>query len=224
MGVKEKPSEHIVEMKAFQILCLTLTSCSAAPQLLTTAADATAADDFFAPPVYAYNYGVNDDETGTQFSQNEQRDGAVTTGSYTVALPDGRIKTVKYTDNGDGVTYDVSYDGVAVAATPAAPEAVAATPIISHPTIVSHSPVISHTTPVISHPTPVISHATPLVSHASPVISHSVSHPVISHSSPVISHSTPIISHATPVVSHAGHVVSHASPIVSHTAPILSHA
>merc|ERR1712201_39903 len=186
---EEKPSEHIVEMKVFQILCLTITSCSAAPQLLTTAAAATAADDFFAPPVYAYNYGVNDDETGTQFSQNEQRDGAVTTGSYTVALPDGRVKTVKYTDNGDGITYDVSYDGVAVAATP----------VISHPTIVSHSPVISHTTPVISHPTQVISHATPVVSHTSPVISHSVSHPVISHSSPVISHTRPIISHARPV-------------------------
>merc|ERR1712201_25658 len=98
---EEKPSEHIVEMKVFQILCLTIASCSAAPQLLTTAAAATAADDFFAPPIYAYNYGVNDDETGPQFSQNEQRDGAVTTGSYTVA-PDGRVKTVKYTDNGDG--------------------------------------------------------------------------------------------------------------------------
>merc|ERR1712025_584286 len=136
MGVKENLSKHIVEMKVFQILCLTIASCSAAPQLFTTAAAATAADDFFAPPVYAYNYGVNDDETGTQFSQNEQRDSAVTTGSYTVALPDGRVKTVKYTDNGDGITYDVSYDGVAVAAAPAAPVAVAATPIISRPTIV----------------------------------------------------------------------------------------
>merc|ERR1712025_1180447 len=149
MGVKEKLCKHIVEMKVFQILCLTITSCSAAPQLITTDAAATAADDFFAPPIYAYNYGVNDDETGTQFSQNEQRDGAVTTGSYTVALPDGRVKTVKYTDNGDGITYDVSYDGVAVAAAPAAPVAVATTPIISRPTIVSHSPVISHATPVI---------------------------------------------------------------------------
>merc|ERR1712201_69458 len=169
---EEKPSKHKVEMKVFQILCLTITSCSAAPQLLTTAAAATAADDFFAPPVYAYNYGVNDDETGTQFSQNEQRDGAVTTGSYTVALPDGRVKTVTYTDNGDGITYDVSYDGVAVAATPAAPVAVAATPIISHPTIVSHSPVISHTTPVISHARPVVSHAGHVVSHTSPIVSH----------------------------------------------------
>merc|ERR1712201_6640 len=172
---EEKPSEHIVEMKVFQILCLTIASCSAAPQLLTTAAAATAADDFFAPPVYAYNYGVNDDETGTQFSQNEQRDGAVTTGSYSVALPDGRVKTVKYTDNGDGVTYDVSYDGVTVAA---APVAVASTPIVSRPAIVSHSPVISHATPVISHPSQVISHATPVISHSSPVISHSISHPV----------------------------------------------
>merc|ERR1712025_1304556 len=175
---KEKLCKHIAEMKVFQILCLTIASCSAAPQLITTAAAATAADDFFAPPIYAYNYGVNDDETGTQLSQNEQRDGAVTTGSYTVALPDGRVKTVKYTGNGDGVTYNVSYDGVAVAATPAAPVAVAATPVISHPTIVSHSPVISHTTPVISHPTQVISHATPVISHASPVISHST--PIVS--------------------------------------------
>merc|ERR1712106_945162 len=90
-----------------------------------------AAEDLSEPPVYAYNYGVADDYSGAAFSQSEQRDGYATSGSYTVNLPDGRIQTVNYVDNGDGVTQDVSYSG-----TPSygpAPLAVAhAAPVLTH--------------------------------------------------------------------------------------------
>merc|ERR1711862_447261 len=54
------------------------------------------------PAVYAYNYGVNDDYSGARFNQEEKRDGYSTSGSYRVALPDGRTQIVA----------DVSYEGV----------------------------------------------------------------------------------------------------------------
>merc|ERR1711962_1195096 len=48
------------------------------------------------PAVYAYNYAVADDYSGTNFQAGENRDGYATTGSYSVALPDGRQQTVNY--------------------------------------------------------------------------------------------------------------------------------
>ena len=66
------------------------------------------------PPVYAYQYGVNDGYSGAAFSQSENRDNAATSGSYSVNLPDGRVQTVTYTVNGDyGYVADVKYEGVA---------------------------------------------------------------------------------------------------------------
>lgn len=65
-------------------------------------------------PAYAYQYGVKDDYSGSNFAQNENRDGYATSGSYTVALPDGRLQTVTYTVNGDsGYVADVQYTGTA---------------------------------------------------------------------------------------------------------------
>ena len=125
------------------------------------AAPAYAAADLSEPPVYAYQYGVNDDYSGANFQQSENRDGYVTSGSYTVALPDGRIQTVKYTDNGDGVIQDVSYEGV-----PQYGPAVVKTAVVAHP--VAHA--IAHPA-LVAHP---IAHA---VAH--PVaVAHAVAHPV----------------------------------------------
>merc|ERR1712106_714752 len=128
-----------------------------------------AAEDLSEPPVYAYNYGVADDYSGAAFSQSEQRDGYATSGSYTVNLPDGRIQTVNYVDNGDGVTQDVSYSG-----TPSygpAPLAVAhtvhAAPILSHAV---HAPVLSHAV----HASPFLARGGVAVAHAAPVLSHAV--------------------------------------------------
>merc|ERR1712021_47413 len=57
------------------------------------------------PKPYAFQYGV--------------ADGKAVTGSYQVALPDGRIQTVTYTaDHYNGFVADVSYEG-----TPVYPEA-----------------------------------------------------------------------------------------------------
>merc|ERR1711934_882462 len=68
-----------------------------------------------APPVYGFEYGVADDYSKATFSANEARDGYKTTGSYRVALPDGRTQIVNYhvDDAAGGYVADVTYEGVA---------------------------------------------------------------------------------------------------------------
>merc|ERR1712173_253222 len=65
---------------------------------------------------YTYNYAVADDYSKSSFNAEEQSDGASNVaGSYSVALPDGRIQHVKYSSNGyDGYVADVTYEGTAV--------------------------------------------------------------------------------------------------------------
>merc|ERR1712106_428924 len=65
---------------------------------------------------YTYQYGVADDYSNANFNAAETADGnGVVTGSYSVALPDGRTQTVKYTsDNYNGYVADVTYEGVPV--------------------------------------------------------------------------------------------------------------
>merc|ERR1711956_143619 len=71
------------------------------------------------PKPYSFQYGVADTYSGAQFNAQETADGKVVTGSYQVALPDGRIQTVTYTaDHYNGYVADVSYEG-----TPVYPEA-----------------------------------------------------------------------------------------------------
>merc|ERR1711970_768419 len=123
-----------------------------AASLLTLAGGApagplVAAPDLYEPPVYAYQYGVNDDYSGANFQQSENRDGYITSGSYTVALPDGRVQTVKYTDNGDGVIQDVTYEGVPQYGPAVVKTAVVAHPVahtIAHPAVVAHPGAVAH--------------------------------------------------------------------------------
>merc|ERR1712025_9011 len=62
---------------------------------------------------FSYNYAVNDDYSGSAFTASESDDGlGARSGSYSVALPDGRTQTVTYTtDDVNGYVADVSYDG-----------------------------------------------------------------------------------------------------------------
>ncbi|XP_045583975.2 adhesive plaque matrix protein [Procambarus clarkii] len=64
-------------------------------------------------PKYAFNYGVSDEYSGTNFGHSEVRDGYKTEGSYSVDLPDGRKQIVNYVDNGDGLEAQVTYEGEA---------------------------------------------------------------------------------------------------------------
>merc|ERR1712209_321695 len=72
-----------------------------------------AAPAYHAPVKAGY---VADDYSKASFNAEEQSDGASNVaGSYSVALPDGRIQHVKYSSNGyDGYVADVTYGGTAV--------------------------------------------------------------------------------------------------------------
>merc|ERR1712021_128208 len=82
------------------------------------------------PPAYNYGYAVADDYSGVNFGATETRDGYATSGSYNVALPDGRIQTVTYRvdDAYGGYIADVTYSGEAQYA-PVAPYKPAPAPI-----------------------------------------------------------------------------------------------
>merc|ERR1712055_229861 len=71
---------------------------------------------------YTYQYNVADDYSGSNFQATESDDGTgVRDGSYSVALPDGRVQHVAYHANDlDGSVAQVPYDGTA-----AYPQAVA---------------------------------------------------------------------------------------------------
>ena len=63
-------------------------------------------------PQYSFGYSINDANTGDSKTRQESRDGDVVTGSYSVADPDGRIRTVTYTaDSVHGFRAKVTYDG-----------------------------------------------------------------------------------------------------------------
>merc|ERR1719278_2280096 len=68
------------------------------------------------PRPYQYQYGVADSYSGSQFQETQAGDASgVVTGSYSVALPDGRVQTVRYTaDHYGGYVAEVSYEGTAV--------------------------------------------------------------------------------------------------------------
>merc|ERR1712025_1038306 len=216
---------HLLFPPQVLVIASLVAAASAAPQYAAAPVVVKATGDLAEPPVYAYNYGVNDDYSGAQFSQNEQRDGYATSGSYTVALPDGRVQTVKYADNGDGVTQEVTYEGVAGNYGPApvkvvahAPVTVAHAPVVHHavahaPLVhsVAHAPIISHAPftiapPTIAHPAlahPALSH--PALAHpafAHPAISHpALAHPTFAH--PALAHPL-TLAHPSVAVSHLG--------------------
>nr|XP_040581041.1 cuticle protein 19.8-like [Lepeophtheirus salmonis] len=53
------------------------------------------------PDNYAYSYAVLDEETSLDIAADELAENGAVSGSYKVVLPDGRIKTVTYTVEGD---------------------------------------------------------------------------------------------------------------------------
>ncbi|KAF2367120.1 Insect cuticle protein [Trinorchestia longiramus] len=62
---------------------------------------------------FAYKFGVQDGDSGNQFAHESQSDGEITTGMYTVQLPDGRLQIVKYSADADtGYQVNVEYQGV----------------------------------------------------------------------------------------------------------------
>nr|CAH7728773.1 unnamed protein product [Callosobruchus chinensis] len=71
--------------------------------------------DYHDYPRYKFGYGVHDPHTGDQHSHHETRDGDVVKGYYTVAEPDGTLRTVYYTaDDHHGFRAVVKKSGIAV--------------------------------------------------------------------------------------------------------------
>merc|ERR1739848_32281 len=105
------------QLKSKQLLNNTMKVFIAISALIATALAAPAgppAPYHPAPaPYHAFAYAVADDYSGSTFGASEPRDGYATSGSYNVALPDGRIQTVTYhvDDAYGGYVADVSYSG-----------------------------------------------------------------------------------------------------------------
>ncbi|XP_050307184.1 cuticle protein 19 [Anthonomus grandis grandis] len=85
--------------------------------------------DYYSHPKYEYNYGVQDPHTGDHKTQHEERDGDVVKGSYTVAEPDGTLRTVHYTaDDHNGFNAVVEKSGHPVHPAPAVHKTIVAAP------------------------------------------------------------------------------------------------
>ena len=115
--------EPIVQLKSLQHFLILIPLF----QLISTLALVAVASAQYAPaPVvkvvkeipqpYAYEYGVADDYSKANFRKTETQDAAGNVGgSFTIALPDGRIQTTTYTaDHTNGFVAEVTYSGEAV--------------------------------------------------------------------------------------------------------------
>merc|ERR1712127_422744 len=79
-------------------------------------APASYKEEKLSPQPYAYEYGVADDYSKANFKKTETQDAYGNVGgSFTIALPDGRIQTTTYTaDHTNGFIAEVTYSGEAV--------------------------------------------------------------------------------------------------------------
>ncbi len=62
---------------------------------------------------YKFAWAVKDEPSKNDYSHQQESDGKVTTGSYRVALPDGRTQIVTYRADENGYVADVKYEGEA---------------------------------------------------------------------------------------------------------------
>jgi len=178
---------------------------------------------------YSFGYSIADTETGDSKSRQETRNGDVTTGSYSVADPDGRIRTVTYTaDAVNGFQAQVTYDGEA------GPPAIAingpeTANIVasSSPSVVSvgrNQAVVSNTEAVIEderaslfeNSVPVTTPVQQVVRTVPTVVRSNAAHVV--HTSPVTNIQT-VRAVPTLVRSDATHVVHNAPVQTVHTIP-----
>merc|ERR1711936_1136076 len=103
--------------KMFKIIvasALVATAFAAGPPAY--GAPAPYAPEKLPPQPYAYEYGVADDYSKANFKKTESQDGnGLVSGSFVIALPDGRIQTTTYTaDRVNGFVADVTYEGTPV--------------------------------------------------------------------------------------------------------------
>merc|ERR1712055_636933 len=108
-----RPEHRMHRVMASKVLFATLVAVASAAGPPAPYAPQEAYPDL--PPVYNYQYGVNDPEySGAVFSQQEKRADYDTNGEYRVNLPDGRVQIVTYSAGPEGYVADVKYEGEAV--------------------------------------------------------------------------------------------------------------
>merc|ERR1712018_994921 len=85
---------------------------TSAPAIVPTISQRLIPEEELVPANYNFGYSVSDVVSGDSKTRQETREGDLVTGSYSVAEPDGRIRTVTYTaDSVHGFQAKVTYDG-----------------------------------------------------------------------------------------------------------------
>ncbi|XP_046638558.1 larval cuticle protein 9-like [Daphnia pulicaria] len=74
---------------------------------------AKSSEQQYAPMPHSFAWEVKDEPSKNDYSHQQESDGKVTTGSYRVALPDGRTQIVTYTADQNGYVAQVKYEGEA---------------------------------------------------------------------------------------------------------------
>merc|ERR1712021_325945 len=103
---------HTISM--YKLLALALVASASAAGPPAYGAPAPYAPVVKLPPQpYAYEYGVADDYSKANFKKTETQDAnGLVQGSFTIALPDGRIQTTTYTaDHVNGFVAEVTCQG-----------------------------------------------------------------------------------------------------------------
>lgn len=122
-------------------------------------------------PAYAYKYGVSDPATGDYKTAEESLSNGVVQGQYSLAEPDGTVRTVSYTaDDVNGFVAQVTKGAKVIAH--AAPVYSAPAPVYSAPASVYSAPA-----PVYSAPAPVYSAPVYAPAVHAPVYAPAVSYP-----------------------------------------------
>ncbi|GBP84952.1 Cuticle protein 8 [Eumeta japonica] len=101
LSERKLSSVHINNMRVLMVFCVVAGVAAGAPGLSYAAPGLLHSPlalhaEPVAYPKYAFNYGVKDPHTGDFKSQQEERDGDVVKGSYSLVEPDGSTRTVAY--------------------------------------------------------------------------------------------------------------------------------
>lgn len=67
--------------------------------------------DYYAHPIYKFNYAVKDTKTHDIKEQYEERDGDKLKGFYSVVQPDHKVRNVHYEADKNGFRAEVKYEG-----------------------------------------------------------------------------------------------------------------
>ncbi|KAH8417228.1 hypothetical protein KR222_006834, partial [Zaprionus bogoriensis] len=165
-------------------------------------------DEIYDPhPQYRFSYGVDDQLTGDNKAQVEERDGDVVRGEYSLVDADGYKRTVQYTaDPINGFNAVVNREPLV--------KAVAVAPVVK---TVAAAPVAHYAAPAVAH------YAAPaVVKTVAPVAHYAAPAPVAHYAAPaVVKTVAPVAHYAAPAVAHyaAPAVVKTVAPVAHYAAP-----